>query len=277
MSRESLATAARTAAINSGSGGSGMYSLAPAWIAATAARASEEMPQATIGTWMCSASRRITRSRMSRPTSTSNRSAPLPPRKTRIACSWSSACVTEAPLSMAILVVVGSWPFSVPTMRSRMVISWSSVRGGRAPFRSSSAAFRRVDDFRHGHAKLVFHQHHLATRNQAVVNIDVDGLADPAIEFEHRSGPEPEQFADVHLGAAEHRRDLHRDVEHRLEIGGNARGVLVLVIGDVVAPRSIGGVEIGKRDLCVGVAHGSILMAGIRPGCGTSCSARRVH
>src|SRR5579859_7018373 len=47
-SRESLATAASTAAINSGSGGSGIYSLAPAWIAATAARASEEMPQATI-------------------------------------------------------------------------------------------------------------------------------------------------------------------------------------------------------------------------------------
>ena len=33
-----------------------MYSLAPAWMAATAARASLLMPQATIGTWMRSAS-----------------------------------------------------------------------------------------------------------------------------------------------------------------------------------------------------------------------------
>src|ERR671937_211262 len=49
-SRTSSATAASTAAISSGSGGSGMYSLAPAWIAATAARASVAVPQATIGT-----------------------------------------------------------------------------------------------------------------------------------------------------------------------------------------------------------------------------------
>ena len=33
-----------------------MYSLAPAWMAATAARASVAVPQATIGAWMCSAS-----------------------------------------------------------------------------------------------------------------------------------------------------------------------------------------------------------------------------
>ena len=40
-----------------------MYSLAPAWIAATAARALFSMPQATIGTWMCSSSSFATRSR----------------------------------------------------------------------------------------------------------------------------------------------------------------------------------------------------------------------
>jgi hypothetical protein len=61
----SSATAASTAAISSGSGGSGMYSLAPAWMAATAARASVSTPQATIGTRMCSASSRAIRSRMS--------------------------------------------------------------------------------------------------------------------------------------------------------------------------------------------------------------------
>src|SRR5450631_4334121 len=189
-----------------------MYSLAPAWIAATAARASLEMPQATIGTWMCSASSRSTRSRMSRATSTSNRSAPLPPRNTRMACSWSSAWVTEAPLSMAILVAVVSWPFSVPTMSSRMVVSCSSVRARYARYRQKALGAFRLDDFRHGHAKLVFHQHHLAARHQPVVDINVDGFADATVEFEHGTGPEFQQFADVHLGAAEHGRNLHRHV-----------------------------------------------------------------
>src|ERR1700722_7918393 len=255
MSRKSLATAASTAAINSGSGGSGMYSLAPAWIAATAARASLEMPHATIGTWMCSASSRITRSRMSSPTSTSSRSAPLPPRSTRMACSWSSAWVTEAPLSMAILVAVVSWPFSVPTMRSRMVISCSSIGAGDAPYRQKGLGAFRLDDFRHGHAELVFHQNHLAARHQAVIDIDVDGFADAAVEFEHGAGPQSQEFADVHLRAAEHGRDLHRHVEYCLQVGGNARCLFVLVIGHVIDRRRVGGVEIGKRNLCVGVTH----------------------
>ena len=55
-SRASSATAAITAAISSASGGSGMYSLAPARMALTAARALVSVPQATTGTWMRSAS-----------------------------------------------------------------------------------------------------------------------------------------------------------------------------------------------------------------------------
>src|ERR1700692_3733666 len=136
---------------------------------------------------MCSASSRITRARMSRARSTSNRSAPLPPRNTRIACSLSSAWVTEAPLSMAILVAVVSWPFNVPTMRSRMVFSCQFARTARSL--KVSGAFR-LDDFRHGHAKLVFHQHHFAARHQAVVDIDVDGFADAAVELQHGAGAE---------------------------------------------------------------------------------------
>src|SRR4051794_33691993 len=164
-----------------------MYSLAPAWIAATAARASLEMPQATIGTWMCSTSSRNTRSRMSSPTSTSSRSAPLPPRRTPIACSLPSAWVTEAPLSMAILVAVVSWPFSVPTIRSRMVISCPSIRARKAP-QSRLAAFR-LDDLRHGDAEFVLNQDHLAARNQSVVDIEVDGFADTTVKLEHGAGP----------------------------------------------------------------------------------------
>src|SRR5882757_5899162 len=276
-SRESLATAASTAAINSGSGGSGMYSLAPAWIAATAARASLEMPQATIGTWMCSASSSSTRSRISRATSTSSRSAPLPPRSTAIACSIASAWVTEAPLSIAILVAVVSWPFNVPTMRSRIFyLLFVCSRRLRRVSPKLLAAFR-LDDFRHGHAELVFHQHHFATRHQAVVDVDVDRLADPAVEFEHGARPELQEVADIHLGAAEHGRDLHRHVEHGLEIGGDARSMFVFVVADIVDPRRVGRVEIGKRDVCVGVAHGSALNAVSRPDRGTPDSARRVR
>src|SRR5450432_56571 len=170
-----------------------MYSLAPAWIAATAARASLEMPQATIGTWMCSASSRSTRSRMSRATSTSNRSAPLPPRNTRIACSWSSAWVTEAPLSMAILVAVVSWPFNVPTMRSRMINLLFVCSRPSGAYRQKNLAAFRLDDFRHGHAELVFHQNHFTARHQPVVDIDVDGFADAAVEFEHGAGSKLQQ------------------------------------------------------------------------------------
>src|SRR5258708_5270015 len=259
-SRESLATAASTAAISSGSGGRGMYSWARGWMAAPAGRASLERPQATIGTWMCSASSRITRSRMSRATSTSKRSAPLPPRSTAIACSIASAWVTEAPLSIAILVAVVSWPFIVPTMRSRMLVSCPSVRAGHARSVETLMAFR-LDDFRHGDAELVFHQHAFAARHQPVVDVDVDRFPDAAVEFEHGAGTELQQLADVHLGAAEHRRDLHRHVEHGLQVGGDARGLFVFVVGQIVRRRGIGGVEVLPRDLGVGVAPGSVLTA----------------
>src|SRR6266567_3104266 len=103
-----------------------MYSLAPAWIAATAARASVEVPQATTGTVMCSASSRVIRSRMSTATSTIRRSAPRPERSTRSAISAPSAWVTVAPFSMASLVASVSWPWRVPTIRRRIVSSPSS-------------------------------------------------------------------------------------------------------------------------------------------------------
>src|SRR5882762_8376365 len=224
-------------------------------MAATAARASLAMPQATMGTWMCSASSRITRSRISSATSTSSKSAPLPPRSTRIACSLSSACVTEAPLSMAILVAVVSWPFNVPTMRSRMVYSCQSFRAISARrWLRASGAFR-LDDFGHGHAELVFHQNHFAARHQAVVDVDVDGFTDAAVEFEHGAGSELQELADVHLGAAEHGRDLHRHVEDGLEVGRDPRGLFVFVVGQIVDRGRVRGVEIGKRYVCVGVTH----------------------
>src|SRR5580704_16548974 len=180
-----------------------MYSLAPAWMAATAARASLLVPQATIGTWMCSASRRCTRSRMSSATSAMIRSAPRPERSTASAWPTESAWVTVSPLSIASLVAVVSWPLRVPTIRRRMVssLSWPCfvvpangewrmegkfalsaatpyslfpIRYSPLTTRNSLRATRsiavRLDDFRHGHAELLLDQHDLAAGHQAVVD-----------------------------------------------------------------------------------------------------------
>src|SRR5713226_1005982 len=89
-----------------------------------------------------------------------------------------------------------------------------------SPFaiRHSLVSFR-LDDFRHGDTEFFFHQHDFAARDQAVVDVDVDRLADLAVELEHRARSELEQLADVHPGAAEHGRDLHRNVENGFEIG----------------------------------------------------------
>src|SRR3954465_12737099 len=147
-------------------------------MAATAARASVEVPHATTGTVMCSASIRVMRSRMSTATSTIRRSAPRPERSTRSAISAPSACVTVAPFSMASLVASVSWPWRVPTIRRRIGSSPSS-------YSTNSLASFRLDDFRHGDAEFFFDQYDFAARNQAVIDVDVDRLADLAVEFEY--------------------------------------------------------------------------------------------
>src|SRR6204780_3295225 len=155
---------------------------------------------------MCSASSRCTRSRMSIATSTINRSAPRPERSTATAWVMSAAWVTVAPLSIAILVAVVSWPWSVPTIKRRMALFLFLVRRYGA-VRDASQPLR-LDDFRHRHTELFFHHHDFAAGHQAVVDIDVDRLADLAVELEHRTGPELEQVADIHARPAEHGRDL---------------------------------------------------------------------
>src|SRR5438045_8284 len=100
-------------------------------------------------------------------------------------------------------------------MRSRMSVSCPS---GRAAARHSLLTAFGPDDFRHGDAELVLDQHHLAASDELVVDVDVDGLADAAVELEHGAGSELQQLADIHLRAAEHRRDLHRYVEHGFEV-----------------------------------------------------------
>ena len=89
----SAVTASMTAAMSSGSGGSGMYSFAPAWMAATAAFASVPVPQATTGVRIRSAARASTRRPIGWATSIMIRSAPLA-RRTTSPWSTASACVT---------------------------------------------------------------------------------------------------------------------------------------------------------------------------------------
>src|SRR5215211_4696751 len=83
---------------------------------------------------------------------------------------------------------------------------------------AASVAFL-LDDFSHGDAELLLDQHDFAARDQPVVDVDVDRLADLAVELEHCTRAEPQQVADVHAGAPEHGGDLHRHVEYRFEIG----------------------------------------------------------
>jgi hypothetical protein len=53
-----------------------------------------------------------------------------------------------------------------------------------------------LDNFRHGHAELVLDENDFAPSDLTVVDVNVDRLADLAVEFEHGAGAELEQFAD---------------------------------------------------------------------------------
>src|SRR5205814_1358580 len=67
---------------------------------------------------------------------------------------------------------------------------------------------------------------------------------------------------DLHPRATEHRRDLHRNIEHRLEIGGDARRLIIRIVGfDVFRRCRRDLVEIRQRDLSVRIAHCAISVA----------------
>ncbi len=116
----SAVTASSTAAISSASGGSGMYSLAPALMARTAADESDWMPQAMTGTVMRSAISASTSALTSKVTSIITRSTPAPPRSTSMPASMVPACMTRAPRSMAMRLAAPTCPSNVPMIRSCM-------------------------------------------------------------------------------------------------------------------------------------------------------------
>src|SRR4029077_20807722 len=80
----------------------------------------------------------------------------------------------------------------------------------------------RLDDFGHGHAELVFHKNDFAACDQSIVDVNVDRLADLAIEVQYGARSKLEQVANFHMGAAEHRGHLDRHVKDRFEVSGAA-------------------------------------------------------
>src|SRR5579883_3064494 len=83
--------------------------------------------------------------------------------------------------------------------------------------RSSGRAVH-LDDLGHGDPEALVDDHHLAARDQPVVDVDVDGLADLAVELDHGAAPELEELADLHRRAAEDGRDLDGNVVYGFEL-----------------------------------------------------------
>jgi hypothetical protein len=71
------------------------------------------------------------------------------------------------------------------------------------------------------------HHHHLALREPAVADVDVDRLADDAIELDDRADAELQHLLHRQAGAPDLDHDRHRDVHQRVERGGGGdRGVV---------------------------------------------------
>ena len=71
--------------------------------------------------------------------------------------------------------------------------------------------------------ELVLHQDNLAAGNQPVIHVNVDGLTDLPVEFEHCAGGQFQQVRDMHAGMPEHGGNPDRHIEHSLQIGRRLR------------------------------------------------------
>ena len=120
------------------------------------------------------------------------------------------------------------------------------------PYASTGITVRRsylsrLDDFSHGHAEPVLDEDDFAARDEAVVDVDFDGLADLAVELDDGADIHLQQACDRHPGAAEDDRDADGNVEYRLEVGGGLfagrRRRLAAGCGHFLE---------GRRRLCVG-------------------------
>src|SRR5579871_3210426 len=119
---------------------------------------------------------------------------------------------------MAILPAVVMCPSSEPTIRRRMKARPLPPACRRPLFDADLGRLVRLDDLRHRDAEPFVDDDDLAACDQTIVDIDIDRLADLAIELDDGAAAELEQLAHLHGRAAEHRRHLHRDVVDRTEL-----------------------------------------------------------
>src|SRR5690606_8915498 len=112
----------------------------------------------------------------------------------------------------------------------------AATMGARRAIYTCSAAIR-LDDLGHGHAEAIIDHHHLAARDQSVVYVDVDRLADLAVQLDHGATAELQQLADLHRRLAEHRRHLHRNVVDGIQIRGGPQPLILAVALAVLLER----------------------------------------
>src|SRR5262249_26273460 len=108
-------------------------------------------------------------------------------------------------------------------------------------------------------------EHDLAARHQAVVHIDVDGLADLAVELQDRAGAEFQQLGYRQVRLAEHGRDVDGHIENRGQVG---RGLVLLALADGRQRR--GGLEFVERQVAHRAAPRSV-WGSVRGRSGSAC------
>src|SRR3954465_4019405 len=120
---------------------------------------------------------------MSVPASNNSRSAPCPERSCSKAASSVARWRTAAPPAAASRAAAMISGRELPT-------SSSLTAGlGARQVRARSAS---LDDFGHGDPQMVVHHQHLAARDQAIVDVDLHGLAHLAVELHDRPAAEPQ-------------------------------------------------------------------------------------
>src|SRR5690606_8276066 len=101
----------------------------------------------------------------------------------------------------------------------------------------------------------VFDDYDLAAGDQPVVDVDVDRLADLAVELDDRAAAELEQLADLHGRLAEHRGDLDGDVVDRLQLLGVARRGRAILLQIFLGQGGVHFFKVGEVEV-LGTGHG---------------------
>jgi hypothetical protein len=107
-----------------------------------------------------------------------------------------------------------------------------------------------LDDFGHCHAKPILDENDFASRDETVIDEDIDGFADLAIEFNNSAGGDLEKISHTHPGIAKNGGDNNRNIKDLFQINrGFGTGRLILPVeGNFLA-------VIEARQGYVGIGH----------------------